>query len=148
MNVGVVIARKLTALCKAFRKDEHGAAMVEFALVSAVIFIPMVFGIIEFGRLTWSKNMITAAAREGVRYGVVHGRDSSSPADSAAIADYVIARTKLSPIVVRPSWTGDKQGGIDTVTVSVSYTYTPVVKVPGLLAAKTITSVSKQMISW
>ena len=46
--------------------------MVEFALVVSLVFLPMVFGIIEFGRFIWTKTMITAAAREGVRYAIVH----------------------------------------------------------------------------
>jgi Flp pilus assembly protein TadG len=122
--------------------------MVEFALVAGVIFIPMVFGVIEFGRLVWAKNMVTSAAREGVRYAIVHGSSSGSTADSSAVATYVIGRTKLSPIVVKPSWTGSKDPGKDTVTVSVSYVYVPIVKVPGLLTNKTVTGTSKQIIAF
>ena len=127
------------------RADERGAAMVEFAIVAAVIFIPLVFGIIEFGRLVWSKTMVTAAAREGVRYAMVRGSSSGAPADdSATIATYVKGRTQLTPIVVRPSWTGTKAPG-DTATVQVSFTYTPIVPV---ISAKTLTSTSKQIISF
>ena len=122
--------------------------MVEFAIVAALVFIPMVFGIIEFGRLIWAKNTITAAAREGVRYAIVHGSSSGSIADSAMVATYVINRTKISPIVVKPSWTGSKDPGIDTATVEVRYVFTPVVKVPGLLTTKTIVSTSKQIIAF
>jgi Flp pilus assembly protein TadG len=122
--------------------------MVEFAIVAGLIFIPMVFGIIEFGRLIWAKNMVTAAAREGVRYSIVHGSSSGSIADSAAVATYVIGRTQLSPITVRPSWTGTKEPGKDTATVEVSYTYVPIVKIPGLLTNKTVTGTSKQIIAF
>lgn len=131
-----------------FQKDERGTAMVEFAIVAGLIFIPMVFGIIEFGRLIWAKNMVTAAAREGVRYAIVHGSSSGSEADSAAVATYVIGRTQLSPITVRPSWTGSKDPGRDTATVAVSYTYVPIVKIPGLLTNKTVTGTSKQIIAF
>lgn len=140
--------RTLSALGKFFVRDQRGTAMVEFALVAGVIFIPLVFGIIEFGRLVWAKNMITAAAREGVRYSIVHGKASGAIADSTAVADYVINRTKLSPIIVHPSWTGDKEPGIDTATVRVEYTFNPIVKVPGLLTSKTINSTSKQIIAF
>ena len=118
--------------------------MVEFAIVAAVIFFPLVFGIIEFGRLVWSKTMVTAAAREGVRFAIVRGSSSGAQADSAAIATYVKGRTQLTPIVVRPSWTGTKAPG-DTATVQVSFTYTPIVPV---ISAKTLTSTSKQIISF
>jgi Flp pilus assembly protein TadG len=131
-----------------FLTNNDGAAMVEFAIAAGLVFIPMVFGIIEFGRLAWSKNMVTAAAREGVRYSIVHGSSSGSIADSAAVANYVIARTSLSPIIVRPSWTGSKAPGKDTATVAVSFTYTPIVRVPGLLDPKIVTGVSKQIIAY
>lgn len=123
---------------------ERGTAMVEFAIVAGLIFIPLVFGIIEFGRVIWAKNMVTAAAREGVRYAIVHGSSSGSVADSASIANYVKGRTQLSPIVVRPSWTGTKDPG-DTVTVTVQYTYTPIVNV---IASKVVSGTSKQVIAF
>jgi Flp pilus assembly protein TadG len=129
-----------------FRDDESGAAMVEFAVVAALFFIPLVFGIIEFGRVVWAKNMVTAAAREGTRYAVVHGADNTGfTADSAAVANYVINRTKLSPIGVSTVWKNAKEAQ-DTVTVTVKYTYTPIVKVPGLLTSKNLTGISTQII--
>ena len=129
-----------------FRDDESGAAMVEFAVVAALFFIPLIFGIIEFGRVVWAKNMVTAAAREGTRYAVVHGADNTGlTADSAAVANYVINRTSLSPIGVKTVWKNAKEAQ-DTVTVTVSYTYTPIVKVPGLLTSKNLTGISTQII--
>lgn len=122
--------------------------MVEFAIVSALVFIPIVFGIIEFGRVVWAKNMVTAAAREGVRYAIVHGSQSGSTADSAAVANYVVARTNLAPIVVRPSWSAVGEDPGDTVTVTVQYTYTPIVRVPGMPASKTVAGTSKQIIAY
>lgn len=125
--------------------------MVEFALVTTAVLIPLLFGIIEFGRLVWAKDMITSAAREGVRYAIVHGTQcqlAPTPctlADSAAVADTVKARIPLGPLTVRPRWANDKHPG-DTVTVIVNYTYTPIVKVPFLTSAKTITATSKQIV--
>ena len=128
--------------------DERGAAMVEFALVAGVIFIPLVFGTIEFGRLISAKTTITAAAREGVRFAIVRGSTSGANggtvADSAAVANYVKGRTQLTPITVKSTWTGLKDPG-DTVTVEVTYVYTPVVPV---ISSKTIKSTSKQNISY
>ena len=126
--------------------------MVEFAIVSALVFIPLVFGIIEFGRLTWAKDMVTTAAREGTRFAIVHGADYATAGfgtafDCAAVAGYVQAKTQLSPIKVQTAWTGTKQPG-DTVVVTVSYVYTPVVKVPALLTSKTITGTSTQIIAY
>ncbi len=45
--------------------------MAEFAIISVVFFM-MIFGIIEFGRLFYTHNALTDAARRGARYAVVH----------------------------------------------------------------------------
>jgi hypothetical protein len=55
--------------------------MVEFALVLP-IFMLMTFGIIEFSLLLYNKAMLTNAAREGARYGIV-----LSPTGRMAAAD-------------------------------------------------------------
>ena len=118
--------------------------MVEFAIVTGLIFLPLMFGIIEFGRMLWAKNTVTAAAREGVRYAIVHGTQSGATFDSAAVATYVQARTKLSPITVSTTWTGSKAPA-DDVTVTVKYSYSPVVRLP-IFPSKTLTGVSTQFI--
>src|SRR5512141_953817 len=53
------------------RKGEQGTTMAEFALISAVFFM-IIFGIIEFGRLLYTHNALTDAARRGARYAVLH----------------------------------------------------------------------------
>ena len=45
------------------------------------------------------------------------------------------------------SWTGAKDPQ-DTVTVTVRYDYTPVVKVPGLLTTRKVTGVSSHIIAF
>jgi Flp pilus assembly protein TadG len=119
--------------------------MVELAIVAGVIFIPLVFGVVEIGRSIWIKQTLTAAAREGVRYAIVHGSQSGAIADSAAIATYVIDRTQLNGIIVTPSWpAGNKDPGSPAV-VQVQYSYVPVVPV---IPPKTITSTSTQIIAF
>jgi len=51
---------------------EKGAALVEFAL-AALIFITVVFAIIEFGYLFWVNLSMQHAVREGARYAAVTG---------------------------------------------------------------------------
>jgi Flp pilus assembly protein TadG len=118
--------------------------MVEFTLVVTVIFLPLVFGVIEFGRLSYLKTTVTAAAREGVRYAIVHGSKSGATADSAAVANYVKSRTSLGPIVVTPTWTPGNDPG-DVAQVRVSYSYVPIVPV---IRSRSITSTSKQVIAF
>lgn len=48
------------------RRDERGAAVVEFALILPVLIL-FVFGIVEFGRAYSARIELTAAVREGAR---------------------------------------------------------------------------------
>jgi Flp pilus assembly protein TadG len=45
--------------------------MAEFAIISVVFFM-IIFAIIEFGRLFYTHNALTDAARRGARYAVLH----------------------------------------------------------------------------
>jgi Flp pilus assembly protein TadG len=127
-----------------FLRADSGAAMVEFSLVATLVFFPLVFGLIEFGRVVMIKSAVTAAAREGVRFAIVHGGSSGKVADSTMVADSVKARTKIAPITVRTTWTPDKAPG-STATVQVTYSYVPIVR---LISARTITSQSQQIINF
>jgi Flp pilus assembly protein TadG len=54
------------------RRDERGAAIVEFALILPVLVL-FVFGIVEFGRAYSARIQLTAAVREGARAGALGG---------------------------------------------------------------------------
>jgi Flp pilus assembly protein TadG len=56
------------------RTGERGTTMAEFAIISVVFFM-IIFGIIEFGRLFYTHNALTDAARRGARYAVLHDPD-------------------------------------------------------------------------
>ena len=144
MSQGFTPARRLFQVLGRVRRDDRGAGLVEFALVAGVVFFPLVFGVIEFGRLVFAKTTLTAAAREGVRYAIVRGSESGGTADSAMVADYVKGRTKLAPIVVKPSWLPNKNPG-SVAQVEVSYTYVPIVP---LMPSKPIKSTSRQVIAF
>ena len=67
-------------------RGDSGQALVEFALVSMVLFL-FIFGIIDFARAYQSWVTVQHAAREGVRYGVTGRTDCniSSPNRLACI---------------------------------------------------------------
>ncbi len=52
------------------RTREQGLATVEFALIGALFFV-VLLGIIEFGRLLYTWNVLTEGTRRGVRVAVV-----------------------------------------------------------------------------
>jgi hypothetical protein len=64
------------------RRDRNhrdvGQALVEFAFVAPIFFL-MLFSIIEFGRYVYNVQILNNAAREGARYAIVHGSNSSCP---------------------------------------------------------------------
>ena len=46
--------------------------MIEFALVSLLVLMPLLFGIIEFSLILYDQAMITNASREGSRAAIVY----------------------------------------------------------------------------
>lgn len=59
---------------RAFKKNERGAAVAEFA-VACLFFFSVLIGIIEFGRLLYTHNALTDAARRGARYASLHSEN-------------------------------------------------------------------------
>jgi Flp pilus assembly protein TadG len=55
---------------RARRREERGAAAVEFAIIS-VVFLTLVFGMIQYSLFFWSTQSAANAAREGARRGSV-----------------------------------------------------------------------------
>lgn len=60
------------------RRTERGQAQVEFALVIVFLMI-LVLASLELVSLIHTYNAVADAAKEGVRYAVVHGTNNSAP---------------------------------------------------------------------
>jgi len=58
------------------KKSERGAAVAEFA-VACLFFFSVLIGIIEFGRLLYTHNALTDAARRGARYATLHTENAA-----------------------------------------------------------------------
>ena len=54
------------------RRTDRGQGLAEFAIVLP-IFLLIVFGAIDLGRVIWATDDVTNAAREGARYASTHG---------------------------------------------------------------------------
>ena len=71
---------------------EEGAALLEFALSAAVLFM-LLFGCISVCLALYTRNLVTDAAREGARWAIVRGASCTVLADcsatSAEIQTYV-----------------------------------------------------------
>lgn len=105
---------------KQTNKNERGAALVEFAIV-ATVFISVMFGVIEFGRLFWTHNALRDAARRGARYATIRRDDS---AGILAVKKMVVyGDPNANPATATPVVTG-----LTTNDVQVTYqNYTGVV---------------------
>jgi TadE-like protein len=60
---------------RGFCSSEKGTTVAEFAIVAGLFFM-IIFGIIEFGRLLYTHNALTDAARRGARYAALHHEDA------------------------------------------------------------------------
>jgi Flp pilus assembly protein TadG len=75
----------LYRLCRSYREQRRGAAAVEFAVV-APVFILLVLGMLEYGRMIMVQQVITNASREGARRAVLDGATVESV--TAAMTSY------------------------------------------------------------
>jgi Flp pilus assembly protein TadG len=92
------------------RKNERGAALFEFAIVSTV-FLSVMFGVIEFGRLFWTHNALRDAARRGVRYAAVRKNDAAGIQAVKNVVVYGDPAGGSTPVV----------SGLSTSNVNVQY---------------------------
>lgn len=67
-------------------RHEDGAAAVEFALISALLFL-LIFGIIEFGLYFSRREVYESAAREGARVAAIRGSAADVKSRIIAAAD-------------------------------------------------------------
>lgn len=116
----------------------RGQTYSEFAMV-ALLAIGLIFGIISFAMTVYTYNFISNASRDAVRYAIVHGSKSASPATADDIQTFVRNEAKgltASSINVTACWnpqappndcpgpTGNNSPG-KVVSVNVSYDVHP-----------------------
>ena len=101
--------------------------MLESALVFTV-FMVMVFGIMDWGRMMLANNFVSYAAREATRYASVHGTASGHSCTSTDLTNLVNGAAvglDTSKITVTPTWSPNHNAG-STVSVTVQYAFTPI----------------------
>ena len=70
------------------KENQRGATAVELAIV-LILFLTIVFGIIEFGLLIYNQHIVTNAGREGARAGIVY-RDNGNRISANYIENQVV----------------------------------------------------------
>jgi len=116
----------------------RGQTYAEFMMV-VLPTVSLIFGIFSFAMTVYTYSFLSNAARDAVRYAIVHGSKSSSPASSDDIQTFVRGEAKgINPgsITVTSCWnpqappnqcpgpTGNNAPG-KVVSVSVAYSYHP-----------------------
>jgi hypothetical protein len=100
---------------RSFKKSERGAAVAEFA-VACLFFFTMLIGIIEFGRLLYTHNALTDAARRGARYASLHAENV------ACVQNIVIYGEKHVDSSCAPNaGASPLVNGITSATINVTY---------------------------
>ncbi|HZP96528.1 MAG TPA: TadE family protein [Candidatus Limnocylindria bacterium] len=111
-------------------RSEGGQSLVEFALVLPLVLL-LITGLFDLARAAWQENSLAFAAREGSRYAMVHGANSSLPLGPNSPSDPNIAAVVrqnavgVANISVTTSWPdGDNERGM-RVAVEASAPFVP-----------------------
>ncbi len=133
----------------------RGDFLIEFAAVATALFVT-IFGLMFIGDAVYRYNTLSNAAREAVRYAVVHSPTSPNPATTAQIQQVAInyaAGFALASNDITVTWPSDpniknianKAAAYDA-QVQITYTYT--LRVPFMKATPlTLTSTSRMLVS-
>ena len=112
-------------------RGERGQGLVETSLTLIMFFI-MIFGAIDVGRAVWNYNTLAQATREGARYAIVHGANSSDPSgpgDDQDIKDVVGTNgggLGAENLTVTTEWPDGGNNPGSHVTVSSQYAFSPI----------------------
>ena len=118
-------------------RNRRGVAAVEFACVAPLFFL-LVFGLIEYGRMVMVQQLLTNAAREGARVGVLDG--STETKVNTAVNTYLSAAgIKKTTTTVSPNPPSSATANSPvSVTVSVGFKDVSWLPSPLYLGGKTL----------
>jgi len=122
----------MASLKKRFCESEGGSVLIEAAM-SIPLLLLVVLGIADFGRLFQQYEVLTNAAREGARVGVLPGYSITVPGDvTARVNQYLTAGgldSSLATFTPVPAMSAVHVGGaggpcVTLLTVTVTYPHT------------------------
>ena len=108
--------------CRKKEASERGATLLEFA-IGATVFLTAMFGVMEFGRVLWTHNALSDAARRGARYAI--NQPASTPAGTKVTGtDVGPSVTAIRNVAVYGNPEGTGQPMVNNlVTTKVHVTY-------------------------
>jgi Flp pilus assembly protein TadG len=127
------------------RSKSQGQAMVEFAL-SGVLFFLLIGGALEGGRLIYSYLALNHAVQEGARTGVLAGKSVTDVRNRVVSAASPVTVSPGTVVVnATPNGFAARDLG-DQLTVTATYTFTPVIGLVFGNGAITLTATSKMRV--
>jgi len=135
LQTRINLARRPTRCSRGWSR---GQTYAEF-MMTVLPALSLIFGVISFAMTVYTWSFLSNAARDAVRYAIVHGSKSTSPATSDTIQTLVRSEAKGltgSSITVSTCWnpkappnqcpgpTGNNTPG-NVVSVKVSYSFHP-----------------------
>ena len=153
--MGPLRGRGLWPRFVAMLRCERGAIAIETS-VGFMVMMAMLLGIMECSVMGYTYAVLEESAREGVRYAIVHGADSSScngpsPGCDATAAN-VIADVKaygntfagtISGMSVVVTYPDGVSTGTSRVKVAITDTYVSVFHIPGISQTLTVSSTGR-----
>lgn len=136
-NFNQIRSGKVEKVFRLCRKNRRGAAVVEFAVV-APVFITLVFGMIEYGRMVMVQQLLTNAAREGCRVAVLDGATTATV--QSTVTTYLTnASVSGSTVTVSPNPPSSAGYGAPvTVTVTIPFSQVSWLPSPMFLSGTTL----------
>jgi Flp pilus assembly protein TadG len=143
-------------------REDRGSSLIEFALIS-FMFVILLAGVVEMGRMVLVYTTISNAARAGARYAIAHGGDRTGPGATGVngpsgpgnttqvetvVKNFASAGLlNTSALTITVSYPNGNTAG-SLVTVTVAYRYDPFVNYFSTLLNKTLGSTSQGIITY
>jgi Flp pilus assembly protein TadG len=132
------------------RRHPAGQVISEFGVI-AVVFVVLIFAVMEMAAAIFAYSTICEAAREAARYAIAHSPTSANPATNAQIQQVAVNAAPtlgLSTSDVSVSWPADSNlPSKDDVKITISYSYSlsiPLIKPITLTLSSTAQSLVSQ----
>jgi Flp pilus assembly protein TadG len=129
---------------------QRGQSMVEFAVITSLLIVPLMVGMVDFGRVFYFDVVVSAAANEAARAASLGLPDADVRlAAQNSAPSWLSSALPDANITITPSQAGRTAGTTQVwTTVTVSYVFTPITPLTQMMvgANHTITrSVSQRM---
>jgi len=128
-----------------YRKDENGAAAVEFSML-AVLFIMLIFGIFELGRLFWTLNGLQYSVEQAARYAAIHPSYAESDIREVAAESLSDMQVSTDPLSIQVNMVADSEIQMVEVISTYPLTFVSLFFLPAEMNTFTLNTISRRPI--